>query len=90
MKIHFEKVEDMAGFVAKPGKPGDMIPVLVRAHLTSDEIDFYNYIEQISRIYLNTVKISADHVFQFILISHQDLSADLHVNDFAVNVKIEE
>lgn len=46
------------------------------------------YSEQISNIFLNNCKIPVDGVCQFLVIIHQDLSADLYVNNFSVHLEI--
>jgi len=88
MKFHFDKVPDLAGFAAENSKGGDTAKVLTRALLTSDDPEFYQYSEQISNIFLNKARVLIDVVHQFLVIIHQNLSADLYVNDFQVAVEI--
>src|SRR5213594_2114239 len=45
MKIHLNQVGDMAGFAAENAKGGDTFTIMVRARLTSDDPDFYQYSE---------------------------------------------
>jgi hypothetical protein len=89
IKFHFEKVQNLAGFAAENVKDGDTAKVLTRAILTSDEPEFYHYSEQLSSTFLSKAKILVDQVCQFLVIIHQDLSADLYVNDFPVAVEIQ-
>jgi len=88
MKIHIDKAQDLSGFAAENVKGGEMLKVLTRALLTSDSPEFYQYAEQISNIFLNKNQIQIDGVSQFLVLIHQDLSADLYINDFAVSVEI--
>ncbi len=88
MKFHFENVQNLAGFAAENVKGGETVKVLTRASLTSDDQEFYQYSESISNIFLNKKRIQIDNVYQFLVIIHQDLSADLYVNDFGVLVEI--
>lgn len=88
MKFHFEKVQDLTGFAAENVKGGETVKVLTRALLTSDDPEFYQYSESISNIFLNKNRIQIDGVCQFLVLIHQDLSADLYVNDFGVLVEI--
>src|SRR3990167_1177694 len=88
MKFHFDNVQDLAGFAAENVKGGETVKVLTRASLTSDDPEFYQYSESISNIFLNKKRIQIDNVYQFLVILHQDLSADLYVNDFGVLVEI--
>lgn len=80
--IHFQKFQDLTGFVMEITKEGKSAKVLTRASLTSDEPEFYQYIEKITDIFSN--KIQIDTVYRFLVIIHQDLSADLYINDFEI------
>lgn len=86
--IHIDKVQDLAGFAAENVKGGETVKVLTRALLTSDDPEFYQYSESISNIFLNRNRIQIDRVCQFLVLIHQDLSADLYINDFSVAVEI--
>lgn len=88
MKFHFDNVQDLAGFVAENAKGGESVKVFTRASLTSDDPEFYQYSASISNIFLNKKRIQIDNVYQFLVIIHHDLSADLYVNDFGVLVEI--
>lgn len=88
MKLHLDKVQDLAGFAAENAKDADTVKVLTRGLLTSDDPEFYEYTEQISSIFLSTNRIQIDGVHQFLVVIHHDLSADLYVNDFPVSVEI--
>jgi hypothetical protein len=88
MNFHLDKVEDLTGFALENGKRGDTIKVLTRASLTSANPEFYHYAEQTANIFLNRIHIPADLVHRLLVIIHQDLTADLYINDFPVALEI--
>ncbi|HNX10582.1 MAG TPA: hypothetical protein PKI61_00335 [bacterium] len=88
MVFHFDTVEDLAGFTVENAKGGDPIKILTRASLTSDDLSFYKYLELISNIFLNKKLIQIDCVYQFLILIHKDLSADLYINDFGIAVEV--
>lgn len=88
MKIHLNKVTDFAGFSTENVKNQDTVKVLVRAALTSEDEEFYGYTEKISSIFLGKNRITDDAIYQFLVVIHQDLSADLYLNDFPVLTEV--
>ena len=88
MKFHFAKVQDLAGFAVENANGGEIVKVLTRALLTSNESDFYQYSELFSNTFLDKYKVLTNNVYQFLVIIHQDLSADIYVNDFGILVEI--
>ncbi|HUT22417.1 MAG TPA: hypothetical protein VMX18_03365 [Candidatus Bipolaricaulota bacterium] len=88
MKFYFDKVDNLAGFSTKNVKDGEVAEILIRAKLTSDEPVFYKYMDQISNLFLSRAGVLEDSVCQFLIVIHDDLSADLYVNDFKVLVEI--
>lgn len=87
-KIHLDQVQDFAGFLTENVKKGKTAKVLTRASVISDEPEFYTYTEQISNIFLNKLGIFINTVFQFLVLIHKDLSADLYINDFPIAIEI--
>ncbi len=87
-KIHLDQVQDFAGFSTKNVKKGETAKILTRASVISDEPEFYTYTEQISNIFLNKFGIFINTVFQFLVLIHKDLSADLYINDFPVAIEM--
>jgi len=81
-KIHFDKVDNFIGFAINSDKRGEKVEVLTKALLTSDNPNFYLYIEGISKIFLN--EISPETIYNFLVIIHYDLSADVYINDFKI------
>lgn len=88
MKFHSDRVEDWTGFATGNAQGGDSVTLLTRGLITSDDPEFYHYTEQISNTFVGNARISIDSVYKFLVIIHQDLSADLYVNDFPVIVEI--
>jgi hypothetical protein len=88
MQFHFDKIEDFVGFSISNAKAGESVKILYRAIMTSDNPDFYRYIDELSKIYLNRFKVLTDQVYRFLVIIHDDLSADVYVNDFPVSIEI--
>ncbi|MBI4287801.1 MAG: hypothetical protein HY671_05165 [Chloroflexi bacterium] len=86
--MHMEKTEDLGGFALQHGRQGDTIDVLVKASMTCDEPEFYHYVDQISNMFLGKHGIPTNAVFQFLVLVHKDLGADLYLNDFQVEVEI--
>ena len=83
-KLHFPKVQNLAGFAVETAQPGELTKIQTRGSLISDMPLFYTYIDQISGIFLNSVLVG--QVVQFLVIIHEDLSADVYLNDFPVNI----
>ncbi|MCD6453529.1 MAG: hypothetical protein J7K77_04515 [Dehalococcoidales bacterium] len=86
--FHLDAVQDIGGFALESGKQGDSIPVLTRATINSDEPEFYKYIEPLSNPLFNKVGVFRNAVYQFLILIHKDLSADLYINDFPVAIEI--
>jgi len=86
--IRLSQVQDMVGFSVENAKKGEQVKVLTKASLISDQPEFYTYAEQISNIFLNKAGVFTNSVFQFLVLIHKDLSADLYINDFPVMIEI--
>lgn len=63
---------------------GGLAKIQTRGSLISDTPLFYTYIDQISGIFLKSVFVG--QVFQFLILIHENLSADLYLNDLQVNI----
>lgn len=87
-KFHFDKVEDLAGVTIENANPGEMVKVLTRAMVTSDDPEFFVYIDALSSFYLNKAKILTGGVYQFLVLIHEDLSADLYVNEYSLVIEV--
>lgn len=88
MHFHLDKVEDIGGFTVTNVPKDHYFWMLQKASVTSDELEFYKYIEQLSSIFLNKVGVSSDIVNQFLVLIHEELSADVFVNDIPVAIEI--
>lgn len=85
---HFSKVENFIGFVVENVEKGNKAKILTKASFISDDPKFYHFTEQISNMFLNKADILINNVCQFLILIHQDLSADLYVNDLPVILEI--
>lgn len=83
--IHFkkEKVDDITGFSMAFGKKGGQIQVSTKGFVDSDNINFYSFAEQTSKIFLYP-KYDANHISQFLVILHKDNSADVYINNLPI------
>ncbi len=90
MRLHVDKVPSFAGFTVCNVPKGYYAWILASSRLTSDEPDFYRYIEQISNIFFNQAEylININAIHSFLILIHRDLSADIYINDFPIEVKI--
>lgn len=61
---------------------------MTRAALISDQSEFYTYIEQISNLFLHKMGIIDNNVFQFLILIHEDLTADLYINNLLLEVEM--
>ncbi len=86
--FHIDKAEDFAGFSPINVEKGHYFWLLTRASITSDEPLFYKYIEQISNYFFSRAKVLQNAVYQFLVLIHKDLSADLYINNFTVMIEI--
>ena len=78
--IHFDRVLDFIGFSLDFAKAGDSVEVLTKAAITSDDPNFYKYIEQISLEFFHTKEVMVGSVYNFLVLIHEDLSADVYFN----------
>ncbi|MBA7696273.1 hypothetical protein ES703_104916 [subsurface metagenome] len=84
--IHLQKVQPMAGFAATDIPPEAFGWILTRAFVCSDDAAFYLYCDQISKMFLNRYFIDA--INHYLILIHSDLSADVYVNKFPIQIKI--
>lgn len=84
IKIHFEAVGDLAGFAAETVEKGKTVKILTRGSVVSDDPLFYTYIESITGIFFRHVLVNS--VYHFLILIHDDLSADLYLNDFPTKI----
>lgn len=89
MHVHVNKVQHIAGFIAG-FLPDNRVDVEVSGGIISDMPEFYKYIDQISNIYFSSPEFSANvnNIHGFLILIHDDLSADIYINDFKVVTEI--
>ncbi len=88
IQFHLDAVQDIGGFSLINVEKGHYFWLLTRATTNSDKPEFYSYIEQLSNPFFNKVKVFPNAVYQFLILIHKDLSADLYINDFPVEIEI--
>ena len=52
MHFHLDKVENFIGFAVEGARKGEMVRVRTRAIVTSDQDEFYSYVDDISGHFL--------------------------------------
>ena len=90
MHIHIDEFEQhIAGFLKRFLSDGN-VEVTCALGLTSDEPEFYRYMEQISSIYFNSTEFRANvnGIYNFLILIHSDLSADIYINNFVVETQV--
>jgi hypothetical protein len=84
MKMHIDKAQKLAGFIAETAPMGaTTAKVTTKAYGTSDEELFHRITEHLWNVIINdcpAVKVVPDSLFNFIYVIHQDESADLYLN----------
>ena len=65
MLIHLSQVQDIAGFAVDNAKKGEQVQVISKASLISDQVDFYNYTEQILNIFCNYSHLRSSNILNF-------------------------
>ena len=91
-KINLKNVL-ISGFATANALPGETLPILVRASITSDEREFHLYMEGIDHLLSSKAKesghlLSLDAFIGFVLIIHKDGSAELHLNDTQMSIEV--
>ena len=64
-----------------------MLNTKVCRSLHSDQKEFYTYVDQLYSLFLGN-RFLVDHVHTFLIIIHQDSSADVYVNDFPISLRV--
>jgi len=72
----------MSGFSVSNARPGEKVDLLANAFLTSDDNDFHRYMNLIYNYYLSKTGMPARTIHRFVIVLHQDLKADIYLNDF--------
>ena len=90
MHIHINEFEQrIAGFLKRFLSDGN-VEVTCALGLTSDEPEFYRYMEEISSIYFNSTvfQTNVNDIHSFLILIHSDLSADIYINNFVIETQV--
>ncbi|MFA6535802.1 MAG: hypothetical protein WCT25_00030 [Candidatus Paceibacterota bacterium] len=85
--LKLNSLPPLVGFATTntPAGKEELVPILVRAYLTSDEREFHLYMEQVSNIIIERAKkagiiLSIDSFVEFVLVIHKDGTGELHLD----------
>ena len=89
MRLRVGNVPNITGFTVSNVPANHYFWALVSARLTSDDQKFYQYIEEISRIFLSSSEysINPNSINNFLILIHPDMSADIYLGNFPVEVR---
>ena len=90
MHVHIDKVQEpIDGFFDSFSSDG-LANIKVLFALTSEDPGFYKLIGGISSTYFSSEECSVNvgSIHSFLILVHNDLSADIYINDFSVAIKI--
>ncbi len=89
MRLYVGNVSDITGFTVCNVPKDHYFWALSVSRLTSDQPMFYKYIEEISKLffYPTDYKIGVNSIYNFLILIHRDLSADIYLNDFPMEIK---
>ena len=90
MRMKVDKVKSLTGFTVCNVPKEHYFWALASASLTSDDPNFFRYIEQLSNIYFNRQEHRVDDsaINSFLVLIHLDLSADIYINDFPMEIEM--
>ena len=89
MRLHVGNVPNINGFSVCNVPKEHYFWALSSSRLTSDQPMFYKYVEEISKLFLcpPEYKISVNSIYSFLIFIHRDLSADIYLNNFPIEIK---
>ena len=89
MRLRVGNVQDITGFAVCNVPKEHYSWALCRFGLTSDQSIFYKYIDEISKLFLYPpeYKINVNSLNSFLILIHRDLSADIYLNNFPIEIK---
>lgn len=86
---HFRiQTEGFAGFAAETKTGPGEIRVWTKMDTDSDNPMFFSYLRQFSNIFLKKTSILSDNICKFLIVLHEDNSADIYINDFEEKVYV--
>lgn len=89
---HFQiQSQNITGFIDNQPKPGDKMVRICKKKpfISSEEPMFQILITEISKVFLNKTTFHIDRIYKFLIVLHQDCTADLFINDFKETMNIE-
>ena len=89
---HFQiKSKNIVGFIDNLPKPGDKMVRICQKKLfiSSEEPMFQILITEISKVFLNKITFPIDRIYKFLIVLHQNGTADLFINDFKETMDVE-
>ena len=89
MRLYVGNVPNINGFSVCNVPKEHYFWALSSSRLTSDQPLFYKYIEEISKLFFHPpeYKIYVNSIYSFLILIHRDLSADIYLNDFPIEIK---
>ncbi|MEW6193615.1 MAG: hypothetical protein AB1521_00485 [Bacteroidota bacterium] len=78
---------DIGGIALKAAREGEKVPVAFKGMMTSDNVEFYDSIQQLHNIYLSNL-IRPEDCNRLLIIRHFNKSADIYINDFQIMYSI--
>lgn len=86
-RIKTSETMSVGGFAVDNARGEDVVQVLTRARLTSDEPGFHLYVEEMCRLFLSRVpRLLVDGVCSFMIVFHNDHTADIHIGNELITV----
>ena len=80
-------IPKMLGFVVENAKPNQLVKLLCRAFSTSDDSDFYTYIDGITNSYFIKAELREPFINNFLILHHEDFSVDIYANDLPIAIE---
>ena len=89
MRLYVGKVIDITGFSVCNVPAEHFFWDLCSSRQTSDQPIFYKYMDEISKLFLHPpeYKVNISSINNFLIIIHKDLSADIYLNDYPIEIK---
>ena len=89
MRLYVGSVPNITGFSVCNVPKEHYFWALSTSRLTSDQPMFYKYIEEISKLFLYPpeYKINVNSINSFLIVIHRDLSADIYLDNFPIEIK---
>ncbi len=86
---HFrlEKVQPLSGYTVEAIEKGEVGKIMVRTFLHSDMEEFHNHVNFIYSLFIGT-KFKCESISNFLIIHHQDHSADVYINNLNILCKV--